>query len=122
VSSTPSSVSAEVILRSKSGHSLVSEDAIVTSANVEDFYPSQETINDAASKLKSLGFDVSSSAHSISIVGKPELFEKVFNTKLTTTKTNGSTIINFDKEPRIPSSLENTVERVVFSPPVTYLR
>jgi subtilase family serine protease len=117
-----SSVSAEVILRSKSGHSLVSEDAIVTSANVEDFYPSQETINDAASKLKSLGFDVSSSAHSISIVGKPELFEKVFNTKLTTTKTNGSTIINFDKEPRIPSSLENTVERVVFSPPVTYLR
>jgi subtilase family serine protease len=117
-----SSVSAEVILRSKSGHSLVSEDAIVTSANVEDFYPSQETINDAASKLADLGFGVSQNALSLTITGRPDLFEKVFNTKLTTTKTNGSTIINFDKEPRIPSSLENMVERVILSPPVTYLR
>ena len=121
MSGTPSLISAEVILRSKSGHSLVSEDTAVTSANVEEFYPSAETINNAASKLKSLGFDVSPSAISLTIIGKPVLFERVFDTKLATAKTREGTVINFDKEPRIPSSLENTVEKVIFPPPITYL-
>jgi hypothetical protein len=45
MSSPSSSVSAEVILKSKSGHSLASEDVLVTSENVEKFYPSDETID-----------------------------------------------------------------------------
>lgn len=121
MSGSSSLISAEVILKSKSGRSLASEDVLPTSENIEEFYPSNETINEATLKLRSLGFDVTSGGLSITVVGKPELFEKVFDTRIDISSTKQGTTINFNREPVIPPSLENIVEKVVFSPSVTYL-
>lgn len=120
MSNASSLLSAEVIINIKSGRSLSSDDVLPTSENIEEFYPSDETINEVASKLKGLGFEVSSNGLSITIVGNQELFEKVFDAGVCMTKTKQGIIINFCKEPVIPSLLKNSVEKVVFSPPVTY--
>jgi subtilase family serine protease len=71
-------VSAEVILKSQTGHSLVNENIEITSENVEDFYPSKDNIDSAIQIFRQLGFQVSSSDLSLTIVGKAEQFEKIF--------------------------------------------
>jgi subtilase family serine protease len=114
-------VSAEVILKSQTGRSLVNENLEITSENVEEFYPSKKNIDNAIDILQQMGFQVSSSDLSLTIVGKAEQFEKVFNTKLRFIENKEGMSISFDKDPEIPSSLQDMVETLVFSPPVKYM-
>jgi len=111
-------VSAEVILKSKSGRSLTQQGIAITSENIEEFRPKQETIKEATHNLEKLGFRVSQTGVTLTIVGEPAQFEKAFKVKLTTKKaTAGIEVQTNNKEVSIPASLSNTVEKVVFIPP-----
>jgi subtilase family serine protease len=83
---TTSSISAEVILRSKSGRSMDSSNVPITSENIEEFQPSEQVINDATNRFKQLGFAVFSNGLTLTIEGEKSLFEKVFKVKLTLEK------------------------------------
>jgi hypothetical protein len=118
VNETP--ISAEVVLKSKSGRSLVNEDFAVTSENIEEFSPTQETINKAIHGLKELGFSVPQTGITLTIVGNKTQFEEVFNIKLTLSrdKQKYGITVKSDREPAVPHVLKDVVEKVVFiSPP-----
>jgi Pro-kumamolisin, activation domain len=111
-------LSAEVILKSGSGRSLAKDDVAITSENVEDFRPKQETVKEAIHHLQKLGFNVSQKGITLTITGELPQFEKVFKVKLSTKKAPAGVEVHASKELSIPSSLSNTVEKVVFvSPP-----
>jgi subtilase family serine protease len=113
-----SSISAEVILKTKSGRSVYSRDVAITSKNIKEFQPTEETINDAANRLRKLGFTVSKGDITLTIIGEPTLFEKVFKVKLTLKKNEkaNSIVVNPAGELVIPHSLSNSVEKIVFVP------
>jgi hypothetical protein len=116
-----SSISAEVILKSKSGRSMASEEENITAANIEEFRPAEETIKEAAIRLQELGFTVSQGGITLTILGKPILFEKVFKVKLSIQKEpNGGITVHPDRELSIPASLSNIVEKVEFVPAPTF--
>lgn len=110
-------LSAEVILKSASGRSLTEGSIAITSENVEEFRPNQETIKEAIHQLEKLGFKVSQKGITLTIEGEPMQFEKAFKVKLTTKRIAGGIEVRTNREPSIPSSLSNTVEKVVFIPP-----
>lgn len=110
-------VSAEVILKSKSGRSLASGDVAITSDNIEEFRPTQESIKKATQGLQKLGFTVSQGGVTLTIVGEQKLFEEVFKVKLTTKKVAGGIEVRANTEASIPHSLSDIVEQVVFIPP-----
>ena len=112
-------ISAEVILKSKTGRSLT-EDIPITSENIKDFQPSQETINEAVEIFKELGFTVSPSNITITIVGTKALFEQVFNTKLQINTTDKGISVPPARELTILDSLRHIVEKVIFIPPPEY--
>lgn len=113
-------ISAEVILKSISGRSLT-ENTSITSNNIKDFRPSQETINEVVKIISELGFKVIPSSITITIIGPKSLFEKVFNTRLEiNTTTKKISIIKPNKDLTIPESLRPNVERVLFIPPPEY--
>jgi subtilase family serine protease len=118
---TISSISAEVILKSKSGQSMVRTEASITSENIEEFRPSDLVINDATEHLKQLGFAVSSNGLTLTIEGEKSLFEKVFKVKLTVEKDEetGRIKVHSNKEPSVPGRLSDTIEKIVFVPPPT---
>ena len=78
-------ISAEVMLKSKSSKSMIDTEADkITSQNIEQFRPDLKTVEATKYKLQELGFEVPSYAGvTLTILGKPELFEKVFNVNLT---------------------------------------
>lgn len=120
---TVSPISAEVILKSKSGQSMASTEAPITSDNIEEFRPSDLTIKDAKEHLKQLGFNVSSNGLTLTIVGERSLFEKVFKVKLIVKKdrdTGGMKVLS-DKELSIPTRVSDVIEKVVFVPPAELL-
>ena len=51
-------ISAEIILKSKSGLSMVSEDTIIMSRNIGQYYPTLENVNRVTLKLREMGFSV----------------------------------------------------------------
>ncbi len=112
-------ISAEVILKTKNGKSMINEDIPITSENIEQFQPSPDTIENATSILEKLNFTVFNNNYTLTIQGKAELFEKVFNAKITVEKNTftGKTTIKPDRELNIPDTLDNIVEGVVFTPP-----
>jgi predicted amino acid dehydrogenase len=110
-------LSAEVILKSASGRSLTDGGVAITSENVEEFRPSQETVEEAMHQLEKLGFKVSQKGVTLTIVGEPIQFEKAFKVKLTTKKITAGVEVHTNKEASIPPSLSNTVEKIVFIPP-----
>ena len=68
--------------------------------------------------MEKLGFNVSQKGVTLTITGELPQFEKVFRVKLTTKKAPAGVEVHASKELSIPSSLSNTVEKVVFvSPP-----
>ena len=71
-------VSAEVVLKSRSGQSLVNPGVPVTSTNIAQFTPLQETMDEAVHRLQQLGFTVAASSPTVTIVGTPEQFEAAF--------------------------------------------
>ena len=112
-------ISSEVILKSKTGRSLT-EGIPITSENIKDFQPSQETINEAVEIFRELGFTVSPSNVTITIVGTKNLFEEVFNTKLQIKTTDKGISIKPPRDLIIPNSLRHIVEKVIFIPPPEY--
>ena len=114
-----STISAEVILKSKSGRSLASTDVAVTAENIEEFTPPAETITKATRGLQKLGFTVAQSGVTLTILGKPAQFEEAFRVKLTLKKDEptGGIIVHPDGELVIPHSLRDDVEKVVFPEP-----
>lgn len=112
-------ISAEVILKSQTGRSLT-EGIPITSENIKDFQPSQETINEAVVIFRELGFTVSPSNITITIVGTKTLFEKVFDTKLQINTTDKGISIPPTRDLTIPDSLRHSVEKVIFIPPPEY--
>jgi subtilase family serine protease len=114
-----SSISAEVILKSKSGQSMVSTEAPITTNNIEGFRPSDMVIKGATKHLKQLGFAVSSNGLTLTIEGEKVLFEKAFKVKLTVEKDEetGRIKVHSNKELSVPAGLSDTIEKVVFVPP-----
>lgn len=111
-------ISGQIILKPKSGGSVYSRNVAITSKNIKDFQPTEETINDAANRLRDLGFSVLKGDITLTIIGEPTLFEKVFKVKLTLKKNEkaSSVVVNPDEELVIPDSLSNSVEKIVFVP------
>ena len=113
-------ISAEVILKSISGRSLT-DDVPITSKNIKEFQPSQETINETSQIISKFGFRVMPSNITITIVGSKSLFEEVFDTNLEIDATTKEVYVKkSDRDLTIPSSLRNLVEKVVFIPPPEY--
>ena len=118
-------ISAEVMLKSKTSKSMVDTEADkITSQNIEQFRPDSKTVEATKHKLQELGFEVPSYAGvTLTILGKPELFEKVFDVNLTLNdaKTKGAGVtVQSDRELTVPISLEELVEKVIFPPRYEY--
>lgn len=111
-------ISGQVILKPKSGRSVSCRDVAITSKNIKEFQPTEKTINDAANRLRELGFTVLKGDITLTVIGEPILFEKVFKVKLTLKKNEkgSSIVVNPDEELVIPDSLSNSVEKIVFVP------
>lgn len=76
-------VTAEVILRSPDGRSILEAAEGVTVASIEKYRPGKKTIDEACEKLTTLGFEVVQiGVVSITISGERTTFERVFRTKL----------------------------------------
>lgn len=109
-------ISAEAILKSRSGQSLTRGKIAITAENVENFTPAAETIDVARKRLEELGFNVSQSGVTLTVLGNQAQFEKVFRVKLTVEKdkmTRGLTVRPAG-ELVIPDSLRDVVEEVLF--------
>ena len=106
-------ISDEVILISKNNKSIIDTEADkITSQNIEQFRPDLKTINTTKYKLQELGFEVPSySGVTLTILGKPELFEKIFNVNLTLSDSKlkgvGATVQS-DKELTVKGSREKS--------------
>jgi site-specific DNA-cytosine methylase len=112
-------ISAEAILRSRSGRSLARPDEPITAENVEEFSPTQETIAEASRRLEELGFAVSPSGVTLTVLGEPTRFERVFGVMLAMGKDEhaGGPTIQPQGELAMPDSLEALVEEIVFPEP-----
>jgi hypothetical protein len=115
-------ISAEVILRSKSGRSLTHPGAQVTAENVEEFEPAPETLTEAVHRFEELGFNVVQSGITLTLMGSLEQFETVFGVKLSIEKNirTKQPFVHPEGELKIPESLSDVVETVVFPRPPEY--
>ena len=112
-------ISAELILKSKSGNTLSTSEP-VTSNNIEKYRPTQTTIDTAIKELKKLGFSVPQVGVTISIVGTVKQFEKVFRINPRFIQAQNKVKVNQDAV--IPESLKNVVEKIVFPTPPEYFK
>ena len=112
-------ISAEVIVKSRSGRSLTDVDAVVTAETLEEFAPAPETVAKATTRLQQLGFTVVHTGVTLTILGGKKLFEDVFTVQLTLKKDEktGSVLVHPKGDISIPKSLKNVVEDVVFPEP-----
>lgn len=78
--SSQKKVMATVYLKSTSGHSLLQEG--IAGTDPTPFISSPETIQRAISELKKHGFTIEAKGVTLSISGSPELFEKIFDVKI----------------------------------------
>jgi subtilase family serine protease len=100
---------------------MVSDEENITAANIDEFRPAEETIKQTIMHLRELGFSVSPGAITLTISGEPELFEKVFQAKITIEKQYGGGVkIRTDRHVTIPPSLSHLVDNVEFIPPPIY--
>ncbi len=119
---SPLAISAEVLLKSKSGHSLASSsETAVTAETVGDFLPAAETISEATRQFRILGFTVTPSDISLTLVGAPALFEAVFRVNVAIKKAESDSgtgvAVQVEGEPVIPHPLRRIVDRIVFPEP-----
>ena len=119
---TVPSVSAEVILKSKSGRSMIKNDIPITSKNIEEFRPSQQIIESATKYLERSGFTVTLNGITLTIEGERSLYERIFKVRLAVDKSGatGRTNVRSDKELTIPPELSDIAEGVVFVPQPEY--
>jgi hypothetical protein len=111
------SISAEVILKSKTGKSMIEIENSLTSKNIHEFEPPIENTKIVVEKLKELGFEVYQNQLTLTIIGDAILFEKIFIIALSIKRNKKNIIsVNPDKEPTIPQGLSGIVEKIVFPP------
>jgi len=111
------SISAEVIFKSKIGKSMIKSDSPITSKNIHEFEPPAENIKIVMKKLKELGFEVFQNGITVTLVGDPLLFEKIFKTKLSIRRNKKNIMsVNPDKEPVCPQEFSDVIEKIVFPP------
>jgi len=113
--SFPELISAEIILKSKSGKSMLAPGVVVTSENVFEFVPKKDTMNKISEILQDIGFDVVCGINSISIECTKTLFENIFKTKIIIGKKDKSSF-EIKNHPPISthSSMKNYVEKIFF--------
>jgi phosphosulfolactate synthase (CoM biosynthesis protein A) len=76
-------VTAEVILRTSDGRSILDATEGVTADTIAAYRVSKDVIDEVSRKLAALGFEVTEIGPvSVTIVGAPAVFESVFQTKL----------------------------------------
>lgn len=112
-------ISAEALLKSRSGLSMTEGNIAITAENVEEFSPTPQVVLEATKRLQELGFTVSQGGITLTLQGKSTQFEKVFGSKLNleTDESTGNIIVKPENELIIPESLQNVVEQVVFPEP-----
>ena len=110
-------VNAQVVLKAASGKKLLDESAI-TKNNIQQFLPSENAINEAATGLRERGFTTHASHPTLSISGKKSLFEKVFILHLKEKKHNHQSYYVPNKKATIPAPLTNSIDAIVFPEPV----
>jgi hypothetical protein len=124
MSESPSTVSAQVVLRSESGK--VPHGAVrITSANVQDYQPSADTVAAATGAFTRLGFAVTPVVgNSFSITAQVETFERVFGTAVRCRKSGEALFVNeqggesYELPSRqIPRAVRDTVLAVSFTRP-----
>jgi len=112
-------ISAEAILRSRTGRSLARPDESITAENIEEFSPTEETVAETSHRLEELGFVVSHSGVTLTVLGEPTRFESVFRVKLAMEKDEQTSAptVRSEGELVMPDSLEDLVEEIVFPEP-----
>jgi subtilisin family serine protease len=134
----PSVIYAEASVKSVGGTSLFDFQRVITSENVTNFYSEADLVNSAVKKLHKEGFEVlQTNRITINIAGPPDLYRKVFKTKLVTeekpvikafAKEDTATFIDTEEtETRglidtSKSSLANELEGVAIEEPVYYFQ
>jgi len=112
-----------VFLKSRSGLSLAkAETKQIISENIKQYFPRDETVAKAVQELEKLGFTIlgpiQRNATKITITGKPELFESIFNVKLivekreSTLQSREGIVIRSDEKLTIPDYLKDTIDEV----------
>lgn len=118
-------ISAQVVLRSASGKSFDSKTAI-TSENIDDYSPSQDSAASAAAGFSEAGFDVGNMVgNSFSITAPKSTFEKFFKIKLQVEERGDVKVAKGKGAPSgyelplqaLPPNLSQLVVAVTFSPP-----
>lgn len=120
----PDRVTAEILLRTKSGKSVAAAAEAITAENVAEYQVDEETIQSARVKLVAYGFEVGrGGAHSLSVSGDRELFERVFQTRLSSSTSieaepgvsvGTGPVYEAEVSPTIPDDLTDFVADVVF--------
>jgi|GEM_PF-2971397 len=112
-------VSAEVLLKSAGGKSLVKPGVLISADNVHLFKASPVTVNKARKSFEDIGFKTEGHSTGITLVGPARLFEEVFKISLSVEKAGGTgqMAVSIRGEPQIPAELKDFVEAVVFPPP-----
>ena len=115
-------VSAEAILKSRTGRSLARTTVPITAENIEEYTPSPDTIAEATQRFEELGFSVPASGVTLTLRGRPAQFEEVFGVKLAPEKDalTGGVAVRTEGEPVVPDSLRDVVEKVVFPEPAKF--
>lgn len=124
------SVPANVLVKSASGQSILAAGSVITPRNVKNFLPTRASLEEARRRLMELGFEIDLVAEThISIRGRKELYEKVFQIRLTQkaapyfrSSKNKSAQVYFvpTKPPTIPEGISRLIETIEFPGPVEY--
>lgn len=117
-------ITAEAILKSKSGRSLTSGDVLVTAENVEEYRPAPDTVTKAVAFLESAGMTVTREGITLTLRGSLEQFEKLLGVRLSLERdeATGDWVVLCFGEVKIPDFLRDVIEQIVFPEPVTFFR
>ncbi len=123
-------VTAEAILRSPQGTSILDAQGPITAATIADYRATPETINQVAEQLKTLGFQIhQTSVTSIAFSGSQEQFEQTFNTTLVSRQVDVSETPGPDTSAvyyeatqpiQVPESIKTLVAGIILPTPPTF--
>jgi hypothetical protein len=118
-------LTADVILNTPSGVTVLDVKGKITSENVMDYRPSKSTIDAASEILEQFGFRIMTVTNTgLVISGKKTLFEDVFSIILKRVdediKSAKGEFFQSDSAPVIPSNLASYVKTIVFPEPPTF--
>ncbi|MED1664181.1 hypothetical protein [Brevibacillus laterosporus] len=102
IHSSDQMISAEVVLQSKSGQSLLTTNVPITSENVELFQPSEKVLAEAKQLIEANGLTVHTAGVTMTVSGTKKQFAQWLGEEWN--KGN----------PQIPSHMQHVVEQVVF--------